>query len=128
MASIIKSYDKRSGITYVYKSVSYWDKEKKAPRCHRKLIGKIDPKTGDIIPTNGTQRHRSLNLPEIERIPDEQTVPNGEGICNRNLVNELKQLIQQDKEYLNQVEKEVKERRAELDVIERNIYKYEYNQ
>lgn len=42
---------KKSGITYVYESESYWDKEKKQPRNKRKLIGKIDPETGEIIPT-----------------------------------------------------------------------------
>ena len=56
MSSIIKSLDKRSGITYVYSSESYWDKEKKAPRNRRTLIGKIDPETGEIVPTNGARR------------------------------------------------------------------------
>ena len=30
--SIVKHTDKRSGITYVYESESYWDKDKKQPR------------------------------------------------------------------------------------------------
>ena len=30
--AIIKQHDKRSGITYAYESISYWDKEKKQPR------------------------------------------------------------------------------------------------
>ena len=38
-------------VTYVYESVSYWDKELKQPRSHRKLIGRIDPATGDVVPT-----------------------------------------------------------------------------
>ena len=29
--AIIKQLDKRSGITYVYESTSYWDKEKQQP-------------------------------------------------------------------------------------------------
>ena len=49
--SIVKHTDKRSGITYVYESESYWDKEKKQPRSKRTLIGKIDEATGEIIPT-----------------------------------------------------------------------------
>lgn len=56
MSSIIKSLDKRSGITYVYSSESYWDKEKKAPRNRRTLIGKIDPETGEMVPTSGARR------------------------------------------------------------------------
>ena len=49
--AITKSKDKRTGITYVYESESYWDKDLKAPRNHKKLIGKIDEETGEIVPT-----------------------------------------------------------------------------
>ena len=42
MSSIIKRLDKRTCITYVYESTSYWDKEKKQPRSKRVLIGKLD--------------------------------------------------------------------------------------
>ena len=54
--AIIKQYNKNTGITYVYESESYWDKEKKQPRSRRKLIGKLDPETGEVIPT-GKKRH-----------------------------------------------------------------------
>ena len=43
--SIVKNKDKRTGITYVYESQSYWDKEKKQPRAKRTLIGKLDETT-----------------------------------------------------------------------------------
>lgn len=57
--AIINQFDKRSGITYVYESLSYWDKEKQQPRAKRKLIGRRDPDTGDIIPTDGRgKRHK----------------------------------------------------------------------
>lgn len=49
---IVKLYNKERDVTYVYESVSYWDKEKKQPRSKRKLIGKIDPDTGEIVPTS----------------------------------------------------------------------------
>ena len=49
--AIVKVYNKARNVTYVYESVSYWDKELKQPRSHRKLIGRIDPATGDIVPT-----------------------------------------------------------------------------
>jgi hypothetical protein len=51
--AIIKQFDKRSGITYAYESHSYWDKEKKTSRAKRKLIGRVDPITGEINPTDG---------------------------------------------------------------------------
>ena len=49
--AIVKVHNKARNITYVYESVSYWDKELKQPRSHRKLIGRIDPVTGDVVPT-----------------------------------------------------------------------------
>ena len=39
------------GVTYVYRSEGYWDKEKKQARHRRILLGKKDPKTGEIIPS-----------------------------------------------------------------------------
>ena len=54
--AIIKQFDKRSDITYVYDSKSYYDKEKKCSRAKRTLIGKIDPDTGEMIPTDGRNK------------------------------------------------------------------------
>jgi len=55
--AIIKQFDKRSGNTYVYENISWWDKEKQCSRAKRKLIGKIDKQTDEIVPTNGRQRN-----------------------------------------------------------------------
>ena len=55
---VVHQHDKRSGITYVYESTSYWDKEKKQPRSKRKLIGRLDPTTGEVIPTDGRGKRR----------------------------------------------------------------------
>lgn len=56
--AIIKQYDKRSGITYAYESHSYWDPEKKMTRARRKLIGRVNPETGEITPTDGRNRKK----------------------------------------------------------------------
>lgn len=56
--SIVKQLDKRSGITYVYESASYWDKDKQQPRSKRKLIGRLDSETGAIVPTDGRGKRR----------------------------------------------------------------------
>lgn len=58
MASIVFQKDKRSGITYAYESVSYWDKEKKQSRAKRTLVGRVDEKTGEISPTDGRGRKK----------------------------------------------------------------------
>jgi len=55
----IKHFDKRSGITYVYESISYWDKEKQQPRSKRTLIGKIDKETGEMVLTDGRGKKRN---------------------------------------------------------------------
>ena len=74
----IKQYHKDTDTTYVYESESYWDPEKKQARSRRKVVGKLDPVTGEIIPTgkrgrkkkdvtaaeetNGTAESRQLSL------------------------------------------------------------------
>lgn len=65
MSSIIRKLNKQTGITYVYESESYWDKEKKQPRSRRKLIGKIDEETGEIIPTNGRGNRKKMEPADI---------------------------------------------------------------
>ena len=65
MSSIIKKFNKQTGVTYVYESESYWDKEKKQPRSRRKLIGKIDEETGEIVPTGGRGKRKKRNLTDI---------------------------------------------------------------
>lgn len=53
---IVKQLDKRSGITYAYESTSRWDKEKKQSRSTRRLIGRVDDQTGEIMLTDGRCR------------------------------------------------------------------------
>ena len=57
--AMVKQLDKRSGITYIYESASYWDREKKQPRSKRTLIGRLNPTTGEIVPTDGRGKHRA---------------------------------------------------------------------
>ena len=52
MPAIVHQKDKRTGITYAYESISYWDKDKQQSRAKRRLIGRVDPVTGQIIPTH----------------------------------------------------------------------------
>lgn len=63
--AIIKQFDKRSGITYVYDSKSYYDKDKKCSRAKRTLIGKLDPETGEIIPTDGRNKGAKSKKPAV---------------------------------------------------------------
>ena len=68
--AIMKQFDKRTGITYVYDSKSYYDKEKKCSRAKRTLIGKIDPDTGEMIPTDGRNKGaktKPIPSPDIDK-------------------------------------------------------------
>ena len=65
--AIVRQLDRRSGITYAYESKSYWDKEKKQSRSKRTLIGRVDPDTGEIIPTDNRNKGRSLPSDRQER-------------------------------------------------------------
>lgn len=51
MAAIVYQKNKKTGTTYVYESISYWDKDKQQSRARRKCIGKLDPETKEIVPT-----------------------------------------------------------------------------
>lgn len=64
---LIDIHDKRVGITYVYEDEPYWDKEKQQGRHKRKLVGKRDPITKELIPTNG-QKKRMRDLEAISQL------------------------------------------------------------
>jgi len=51
MVHRVNHINKKTGITYVYESESYWDKEKKQARNKQVCIGKISPITGEFIPS-----------------------------------------------------------------------------
>jgi len=55
MATIYQT-DKRSGITYAYEATYFWDKRKQQSRSKRKLIGRVNSETGEIIPTDGRMK------------------------------------------------------------------------
>lgn len=49
---------KANGTTYVYEVVeNHWDKEKKQPRSKQVCIGKLDPVTGELIPSKRLGEH-----------------------------------------------------------------------
>lgn len=62
--AIVHVYNRARGVTYVYDSHSYWDKDLKQPRSTRKLIGKLDPVTGEIVPTGKRGRPKKEQSPE----------------------------------------------------------------
>ena len=66
---IIYQKNKKSGVVYAYENHSYWNPEKKQSRANRKLLGKVDPLTGNIVPTRGRKSKE-----DAEEQPEEKTV------------------------------------------------------
>ena len=118
MASIIKKYNKQTGVTYVYESESYWDKEKKQPRSRRKLIGKLDPETGEIVPTGGRGNRKKQKLTENPEnlSPDK----NLEALC----MEQAEQLRQEERE-ITALKKQVMELTLSVNEYKRRLSKIE---
>ena len=57
MTGNITYVKQKSGVVYAYENLATWDKVNKKPICRRRLIGKLDPETKQIVPTD--QRNRS---------------------------------------------------------------------
>ncbi len=49
--SLVYLKNKKNGVTYVYESTGYWDKDKQQARNRRICIGKLDPVTEEFVPS-----------------------------------------------------------------------------
>jgi len=66
MSYLVYQTNKKNGITYVYEAISYWDKEKKQSRNKQVCIGKLDPKTKELIPSKRlTPQHVAMRNPQV---------------------------------------------------------------
>ena len=54
--AVVYQTNHKTGTTYAYENAPYWDRKKQQSRASRKLIGKVDPGTGDIVPTREYKR------------------------------------------------------------------------
>lgn len=60
--ALIRQYRKATNTTYVYDAVCKYDPEKKQTTyVHRRLVGKIDPITNEMVPTGKPGRPRKKN-------------------------------------------------------------------
>jgi hypothetical protein len=65
--AVIFQTNKKTGITYAYQNEPYWDKEKQQSRAKRTLIGKVDPVTGEIIPTRSYKKKPTPASSEVKQ-------------------------------------------------------------
>ena len=95
---IVYQTDKRSGITYAYENQSFWDPELKRSKSKRKLIGRVDPVTKEIVPTDGRCKKRS---PSYEPGSDDYEMPK----TMKGLKDEVQRLLKENHELREQLEK-----------------------
>jgi transposase len=63
---IVYQQNKKTGVVYAYENRPFWDSKKKQSRSIRKLLGKLDPSTGNIVPTRSRKAKESITkTPEI---------------------------------------------------------------
>ena len=95
--AIIHQTNKKTGITYVIESESYWDKEKQQPRSHRTIIGKIDPDTGEVVPTKKYNREKKSSSSPKSKATGSQSSSVNEAVANdqSDRITELEGLVAQ---------------------------------
>ena len=104
--AVVKVYNKERDVTYVYDSYSYWDKEKKQPRSKRKLIGKLDPITGEIVPTGKRGRPKTSPANSDTKLSaNEQSVFNSNADLVNDLRNEIAALKRENQRLLKIIDK-----------------------
>lgn len=93
--ALIRQYRKATDTVYVLDAERIYDPEKKQTRyVHRRLIGKVDPSSGEVIPTG--KRGRPRKNPAAKNAQDEQekvTASNGQTIAE--LTARIEQLQQE---------------------------------
>ncbi len=65
MSYRVNHINKKTGVTYVYESVSHWDKKKKQARNKQVCVGKLDPVTGAFISSNRLKPEKPVVKNEI---------------------------------------------------------------
>ena len=93
----VYQHDKRINVTYVYESEAWWDKDLKRSRAKRRLVGRLDPETGEVVPTDGRNRKAA------ERRAEEAKRPR------------YKQMWQEEAELRKRLEERVAELEAEVE-------------
>lgn len=106
MACIVYQTNKKTGVKYAYESISYWDKEKNQPRSKRRYLGRVDPVTNEIIPSNGRNSHSEETAVQadsgLDRLHEE--ISKKDGIIAE-LREELKRQKKQNEELLKVLKK-----------------------
>ena len=113
--AIVKSYQRKTDTTYVYESESYWDPEKQQSRSRRKLIGKIDKETGEIIPTGKRGRKKA-----VEKEGDSSQKPKRKDKDPKAKDSDQKKIIRLE-ETIDELKKENLSLRTQIDGLKKKV-------
>ena len=116
--AIIKQLNKKTGITYVYESHSFRDKTTKQPRSTRKLIGRIDDATGEIIPT---RKKRNINATASEDA-NNITTNKDDAAVSLDIVKEKDAIITEQRRQISSLLKEKEELAKELEHLAARLH------
>ena len=121
--SFSKSYNNQNGVTYVYEVYeNHWNKEKKRPESRRRLIGKIDPETGEIVPTSRAKKRADKKDSAIQNCKLEYEKAK-EKISQQekeiaDLKDQLSLALLEELTYLSEIEQEtIKRKKAAEDLL-----------
>ena len=110
--SIVKSYSKANDTTYVYEQDMKWNPVTKRPEGTRKLIGKIDPVTGEIVPTGKKGRKKKEKADSVQ-------VPSDSELAKKN--QKLQEQIDTLREQITFLYAENSALKKENDVLKKKI-------
>ena len=116
MANNITYVKQKSGVIYAYENLGTWDKVNKKPICRRRLIGKVDPVTKEIVPTD--QRNKSQS-PDYVQPPYEKGYEMPTTLAGRK--NEILRLLKENyelKQKIEELEKKIAEATAKTEAAE----------
>lgn len=108
MSSIVYLTNKKSGTKYAYSSVSYYDKEKKQPRNKRKLLGIVDPVTGEIVPTSRQRKKTAESNTDYRKLYEKS-----ESLCEKqkkeidSLHSQINDLVSENKKLSARLQKAI---------------------
>jgi len=104
--AIVKSYNKKQDVTYVYEQTTYTDPETGRKSLKRHVIGRIDPATGEVVPTRKRDGSSGRTLTDA-------------------VDSEYKGIVEKQKLELKQKEKEIVKLNADLKESKKTIRKLE---
>lgn len=116
MSCLVKSR-RPNGTVYVYRSTSVWDSEKGYPVPKRTLVGKLDPVSGELIPTRKQNRKKgradAKEQAAGDAVPGETAQPGAQTPEHRPSAQDMPEVWREYQETIDRLQRELDEERRE---------------